>query len=533
MGSVTISELEQRRKEAKREYDQFRPLRDDAYEFAIPYRKGISETGAGENRVNRIYDHTAMLSAFRSSSRLAQDVSPPGQTIFKFTAGDLAKVVLPRDELDALTKEIEPISQVVGAHFGTGEWDMALAEMGMDLQIGTGCMLIVPDRRRETSRFVSVPLEEVMLTSGPYNEVDGIFWCRKWSVRAIAAEFGADKLTKGLRDKLQDKPEDMLELYQDCVFEADTGRWCRVAWCKENVGEDNRPREFERSYSRMCPWITPRYFRVPGETYGRGPILMVMPTVKALNTATKLNLQGAAIAMLGIYTAMDDGVFNAENAPITPGAFWKVARNGGVMGASVQRFPDPRIDLSQIVLNELRMGVQAGMNDQSLPPDTAAVRSATEIMERVKRLASDHMGAFGRLIMEIMVPAVRRVMEIAFEFGQINTQLPLDRLLTTLQVSSPMALSREAERMQRWLQYFEMASLVAQAEGKPVGRYVKGDELMPEIAEVLAIPTRFVPTAEERAQMDEEAALQAAVMAGAAVAGGDPQALEEIGAAAA
>ncbi|MEY4706317.1 MAG: hypothetical protein RJB58_40 [Pseudomonadota bacterium] len=525
MGTVTVKQLEERRKSAQMERDSFQPLLDEVYKYVVPYRKGISRTGAGEKRINQIFDNTAMIAAFRGAGRIAQDISPPGQQSFELTPGALAKIVLPRRELEELERQIEPTKAVINAHFQTGEWDQSLQEMALDLEASTGCMLIVPDKRRRISRFVSVPLEEVMLTKGPYNEVNGIFWTRKWSLRAIVEEFGDGKFTEELAKTLKEKPEHEICLYQDTIYEPDEDRWCRVAWAKENQGKNSQPVAFERSYSKTCPWLTPRYFVVPGEVYGRGTAMLVMPTVNALNTATKLNLQGAAIAMLGIYTAIDDGVFSPDNAPITPGAFWKVARNGGALGPSVQRFPDPRIDLSQIILKELRMDVQAGMNDQSLPPDSAAVRSATEIMERMKRLATDHMGAFGRLIMEIAVPAVKRVMEIAYEFQQIPNNIPIDRLLIDLQVSSPMAMAREAERLQRIMQYVEMAMMLS--PNMP-GRYVKLDEVMPDVARALAIPSKYIPTQDEREAMDEQAATAQALAAGAAMAAEDPDAVEEL-----
>ena len=33
------------------------------------------------------------------------------------------------------------------------------------------------------------------------------------------------------------------------------------------------------------PIAVPRYYRVPGEAYGRGPILMALPSIKTLNRA--------------------------------------------------------------------------------------------------------------------------------------------------------------------------------------------------------------------------------------------------------
>jgi hypothetical protein len=455
---------------------------------------------------------------------VAQDISPAGQQAFDLKPGPLAKATMPAVEQGKLAQQLEVIKTIIGAHFQTGEWDLALAEMALDLMAGTGCMLIVADPTRKTSRFVTASLEEVMLTSNGFNEVNGIFWCRKWTLRALRDEFqNEEKWPKELQDKLAAKPEEEIELYQDTCFDVKAQRWEHVAWCKDVKNDNNEEGyEFRRSSSRTCPWITPRYFKVPGETYGRGPSLLAMPTVKAVNTAVKLNLQAAAIAMLGIYTAIDDGVFNPDNAPITPGAFWKVARNGGVLGPSISKLPDPRIDLSQIIIKEFRMAIQEAMNDQQLPPDGAAVRSATEILERVKRLAGDHQGAFGRLIMEIIVPAVKRVMEIAFELKQLPATVDIDRLFVDIQVASPIALAREAEKWQKITRFVELVVMWAQANAVPgVKRHVKFDTLIPDMGRDLAIPERYMPTEDERKAIDQQDAAQAAAMVAAhALTGG-------------
>ena len=528
---VDLKRLEASRKTALLEWTQFQPIRDDLYTYVTPYRKGVSVTEKGEKRTNVVFDHTAIVSAFRSANRVASDISPAGQQAFDLKPGSMAKALQSEDQQKALAEVLASIKTVVGSHFQTGEWDLSLAEMALDLMGGTGCMLIVPDKRRKLARFVTASLDEVMLTSNGWNEVNGIFWTRKWSLADLQDEFpDTVKWPKSLQDKLQSTPDATIELRQDTKFDVMTNKWIRIAWTKDATSEtspDKTGFEFERSESLQKPWITPRYFKVPGETYGRGPALLAMPTTRAVNTAVKLNLQAAAIAMLGIYTAIDDGVFNPQNAPITPGAFWKVARNGGALGPSISKMPDPRIDLSQIIIKEFRMAIQEAMNDQQLPPDGAAVRSATEIMERVKRLASDHQGAFGRLIMEIIVPAVARVMEIAFDFGQLPQTVSIDRLFVDIQVASPIALAREAEKWQKVTQFVELIVHWLQAQMTTPGmkRFAKLDVMIPDMARDMAMPERYLPSADERKAMDEQDAAQAAAAMAATAAlqgGGGP-----------
>jgi hypothetical protein len=69
-----------------------------------------------------------------------------------------------------------------------------------------------------------------------------------------------------------------------------------------------------------------RYHRVPGEPYGRGPILLALPTIKTLNKAVELTLKAAAIQMLGIWGYRPGGSFNPDTVRLGPGEIWPMQR---------------------------------------------------------------------------------------------------------------------------------------------------------------------------------------------------------------
>ncbi|MEO4042431.1 portal protein [Hoeflea sp. CAU 1731] len=195
------------------------------------------------------------------------------------------------------------------------------------------------------------------------------------------------------------------------------------------------------------------------------------------------------------------------------------ASDSNALGPSVARFPDPRLDLSSMVMKDMQMGVKSTMMDQSLPPDGAAVRSATEILERVKRLASDHLGAYGRLVKEVVVPAVKRVIELAYNKGLLSSEIDIDQLLVRVRVKSPIALAREATKIQRIVQWLEIVVSMAGAVGQPgVARYVaKIEEALTDIGRRLGVDEAFIVSVEEREKLKQQDQQQAlALAAGAA-----------------
>lgn len=511
--STRIDSLKARRNVAQRERDAFQPLLDEAYQYAIPFRKTTRKTGQGEKRVNDVFDHTAIDSAFRFAGKIQQDLWPAGQQNFALEPGP----IIPADQRDQVAAELEQISNVLQAFFDDGDWDLAFHEMALDLSAGTGAILM--NSTADPGRFwdpVSVPVEELLLEGGASGRMTGIFWTRRMSARVLEETWPEGTYGDQIKKLLKEKPEAEIDVKCDTVWDPKKAVWRMVVWC------DKQDSLIFEDQSRTCPWLIPRYFRVSGETWGRGPVMLAMPTIKTLNTAARLQLQAAAIAMLGIYTATDDGVFNPDLATLEPGAFWKVARNGGPMGPSVTRFPDPRLDLSNLVLNEMRMGVKATMMDQSLPPDGAAVRSATEIMERIKRLATDHLGAYGRLVKEVVVPAVKRAMEIAYNRQLIPQEYPIDQLLVRVRVKSPLAIAREAQRVQKVIEWLQMVIAVAAATGQPgfLSRIAHVERALTSAGRDLGVPNEFIVSDDERKALDQQAQQQQELMMAAQVAAG-------------
>ena len=172
---------------------------------------------------------------------------------------------------------------------------------------------------------------------------------------------------------------------------------------------------------------------------GRGVALNCLADIKTLNKTLELLLKNASINIAGVYTAIDDGVLNPQTIRIRPGAIIPVARNGGPQG---RLQPIPRsgdIQLAQVVISDLRQNIKQIMLDDSLPPDNMSARSATEIVERMRQLATNISASFGRIITEAMVPLSRMVLEIMEEQGIIDLPLKVDGLEIQIVPVSPIA----------------------------------------------------------------------------------------------
>lgn len=266
------------------------------------------------------------------------------------------------------------------------------------------------------------------------------------------------------------------------------------------------------------PWVVSRYMKVAGEDFGRGPLVSAIPDIKTLNKTLELLLKNASIACAGVYTAADDGVINPANIRITPGSIIPVARNGGPQGASLAPLPrSGDFNVSQIVINDLRMSIKKTLLDDTLPPDNMSARSATEIVERMKELAQNMGSAFGRLITETMTPIVAKVLNIMDKKGLIELPLKVNGLEVKIVPISPLAKAQNLEEINEIMQFVQIAGSLGPggiAEMKP-------DLIATYIGDKLGIPSNLRTTPEEKQQIMQQS-MQMAQMQQQQMQGGMP-----------
>ena len=138
------------------------------------------------------------------------------------------------------------------------------------------------------------------------------------------------------------------------------------------------------------------------------------------------------------------------------------------------------------------------------------------------------------------MPAVRRVIEIAYNKGLIQTDLPIDQLLFRVKVKSPLALAREAQRIEKIVQWLQMVIATLTSIGQAAGtkRIAHIELMLTELGRDMGVPGRMIVTDDERKQIDEDDRKQALALAaatalaqgaGAAAGAGDGAAAQAAG----
>jgi len=170
--------------------------------------------------------------------------------------------------------------------------------------------------------------------------------------------------------------------------------------------------------------------------------------------------------------------------------------------------PLPRagdFNVSQIIMNDLRMNIKSILLDESLPPDNMSARSATEVIERMKQLSQNLGSAFGRLINETMVPLVEKILQIMDDRGIIDLPLKVNGLEIKVTPTSPLAMSQNMDDVQNIMQYLQITQ-----QAGPEGQFaLKTDMLLDLIADKMAIPQSVRNSPAERDMMKQQAAQMA------------------------
>jgi hypothetical protein len=249
------------------------------------------------------------------------------------------------------------------------------------------------------------------------------------------------------------------------------------------------------------PFVVARFSKTAGEVYGRGPLVDAIPDIKTLNKTVELVLKNASLAISGVFLAADDGVLNPQTVKIQPGAIIPVARNGGPQGASLAPLPRAGdFNTSQIVMQDLRVNIKKILMDDTLPPDTMSARSATEIAQRQRELATNLGSAFGRLMTEIMIPLVSRILFVLDRQGLIQMPLKVNGVQVKVTPISPLAEAPKMEEVNQLLNFMQIAGSMG-----PMGQSIINiPESIAFIAEKMGIDQRVLNTPEEQQMMMQQ-----------------------------
>ncbi len=460
---------------AKANKSLWRDMLSDAYEYALPQRNiyfGGDETNpqatAGQKKIDRVFDSTAVTSTINGANRIQYELMQPFTRWMKLEAGPMT----PPDMKEKVNEILDLVTNQFFAVLQSSNFDMANSEALLDWMVGTACLLVLEGDASTPVNCVSAPAAQIYLEEGPWGTICGVY--REYNLEAVNIkgqwpDIKDADLPQDLRDIINDdkKCDTKVKIVEATYKNIEANNWCYDVI----VVSMNKARILERTYQDN-PWIVARYIKVPGEVYGRGPVIQALPDIKTINKLTELVLKNAALHISGVYTGVDDGILNPNTVSIRPGVVIPVASNGGTRGPSLQTLQrSGSFELASLQHEKMQTHIKEMLLDNRLPAESGPVRSPTEILERIKQLTQNIGGPYLRLMQEYIVPLVQRYLNI-MERRKLIPKIRVDGLAVQVRVVSPLAQEQNLNDVMtfvRWMTILnsfgpEMVHLSAKTE---------------------------------------------------------------------
>lgn len=439
----SLNDLKRREAQAFKVAGYWHSTLDDVYEFFLPNRNLFESTTPGQQKMERIFDSTALEAIQQGASKLQENIAPIWSRWATFAPSDQVIQMLQTGDYGVTEQEIrdnlEKQAVIIFDYINRSNFATQFYEHALDLLVGTGTLRI--DENQDDNDpviFSAIPQKGIAFEEGPHGKIE-THW-RRFSVKArnLTRQWPGFKPSQMVSEKIKNEPDSDIEVSEGVVYMPKSKKYYGCVWCKS---EDYI--SWMEDFGASSPWLTGRYSKVSGEIRGRGPALQALPDVRSLNKAKEFVLQKAAIDLAGMYTATDDGVTNPYNISISPGVVIPVGSNNS-SNPSLQRLDTgANLQLAQFEIAELQTAIKRALFNDLRDP-TGAVRSATEVAIESRELSKRIGSAFGRLQTEVLIPIIKRVAAILTRRGLISP-IELDGKEIDIKFLSPLAKAQDGE----------------------------------------------------------------------------------------
>lgn len=472
MAQANLKDLKARIKKAEKIKEDRRALDQGAYELAMPQRNLYTETTQGDSRMTKVFSSLGMASVNSFVNNIQSSLTPA----FTRWAEAKAGAGLGEEVREQLNESLEDVNEQFFNFLNASNFNTESTAMYYDLAVGTGALLFNKGTYEKPFNFTAVPTAQLALEIGVNGSIGGVFRKHKIQGRLIEFTWTDAEIPDKLARQIKEKPSDEVTLDEVTYLDMETDTWYyEILWLDDDTKEGSRLVERTTSYNI---WVIPRWSVVAGEVYGRGPLLQALPDLKMLNNGKQMAAMSAQMNAFGSYTVEEEGIINPETAEINPGGILVVKNNpGGPAAPSIAALPrtgDSRDQ--QIFFENLESDIKKILLDNKLPPEAGAVRSATEIVERIKEFQVDFGASFGRLMHEYITPLYKTGLTILDELGRIKLpvitikdpvtgletkkKITEDAAFASIQMLSPIAKQQALEDVQNVMQAVQLSQQI-------------------------------------------------------------------------
>jgi len=480
----------ERYRKAKAFRENWVPLFEECYEYALPQRESFYYEEAGQRRDDRIFDETAVVGVQEFASRLQSGLVPN----FARWADLVSGSEVPKESRDQVDNDLDEVTEYVFEVLQSSNFNQEVHESFMDLAVGTGVLAVEEGDSINPVIFSAIPLPHIVLDTGPDDRIDHVFRERK------KIRFSELKLLypKGTFDQQVtsrmngDGTTTVLEVVCRNYDLRNEEGYYHYAICMETETVLHKK---EMKGIGSNPFICFRWSKCAGEVYGRGPLLNALSAIKTTNLTIELILENAQMSISGIYQMEDDGVINPDTIRLVPGTI--IPKAMGSQGLQPINAAG-RFDVAQLILSDMRLNIKRALYSDMLGNPDKTPATATEVAERMADLSRRIGSAFGRLQAELVQPVLQRVIYILKKQGRIQVPVINGREVKVRSVS-PLAQAQANQDISNVSRYLQLVGGVFGPEMLQL--LIDSEKTATYLGKKFGVPESLIRDEDERRQI--------------------------------
>jgi hypothetical protein len=274
-------------------------------------------------------------------------------------------------------------------------------------------LFIDVDREQGGYHFDLWPLASCYIAaSKPGGLPDTLIRSYELSVEQAVKDFGEANLSEKVRKLFSEGKVDEKIRFCQSIYprssQASGVRAKNLAFASCHVEVDSKQMVRESGFHE-CPFVAPRWSKLPNSDYAIGPMFRALPDVKQLNRLVYLEDTNLDMAVSGMWIAEDDGVLNPRTVKVGPRKI--IVANSVDSMKSLQS--GAKFDLSFTKKEQLQAAIRKTLMADQLAPQDGPVRTATEIHVRTQMIRQLLGPIYGRMQAEWYAPMINRCFGLA------------------------------------------------------------------------------------------------------------------------
>lgn len=453
----------------------------------------------GVLRNTEVIDATGVIALTRFAAVLQSLLTPSGQKWHLLAPSDptLKRHRAVREYFEEWTRILFEYRYAAKANYIGQKQD---EYMGLGA-FGTGPMYI--DRFRQFNerglRYKAIPIFGVQIRENHQGLVDSVYRKFTFEARQAVQRFGPDNLPPVIAEDAKDaKRSDRPHWFIHCVkpredYDGNRADLKGMRYVEYYVSLTEKFLVNEAGYD-VFPFSCSRYLTGPGETLGRSPAMLCLPSLRTLNEQKKTMLKQGHKAVDPVMLIHDDGVM--DTASVRPGGFISGGMNA-----------EGRPLVGTLPVGNIALGHEMMTMEKEIITDAFLIslfqlmvdspqKTATEVVELAREKGVFLTPTLGRQESESLGPQIEREIDVLSKQG---IGPPMPQILREaageykIEFDSPLSRMAKVGEASGFMRTVDWATEKAAALQRPdILDSINWEVAIPELLENQSTPLRWI-----------------------------------------